>query len=595
MVLFAVISAVGYAMTVRSEGATVFINEFPVFELKTGQDGLTNVQRATNIAKTLSEKGLNAPLKTTTTARGTWIESGDVPVVKITAAEAKAQGVSVSELAATWKSRVIQAVNLPELQIPVGFLSVAEGETKFQRVFGSEAQDAEVSSDNPEIVTTEKVIGGFKFTAVSGGETTITVKSENSNLTLKIKVLPSAARINQKIEVTVYGNPASVESVRSAVISAVRNELQMAKGATLEIIGMEVAPVGSGVTLQVPVKVRVRAPGTSTFEGQVDVWVKNPRAQRLEEKELWYSNYPESVRIFGPIFGANLEEGKPVRLLFHHINTSPDPMVLQVVAYNPSPVAASVMVVKSSAKPDEDPVRAGLSAGEQFIKAIMYSPGDVITIPPRTKVLLSALRLAPNQVGSGLAYLSLLPNGPSQLLVRTETVRPINQEPTWNEANDAVKPWLVAAPTTVFRSPTDHPISEHIYVKPYRDLEAAYDVGGKYAFIRIGQSPIPSVDNRTTLEGNFGVMYTVMAKIRNLTNMASQVEIAYEASAGYSGALFVIDGELQTKPVLQSKEELQVKVLRLAPGESRQIKIQTMPLSGSSYPATLVVRPLGAK
>jgi hypothetical protein len=115
-------------------------------------------------------------------------------------------------------------------------------------------------------------------------------------------------------------------------------------------------------------------------------------------------------------------------------------------------------------------------------------------------------------------------------------------------------------------------------------------VGGKFAFVRIGQHAIPSLDDRSSLDGNFGVLYSVRTRLSNPTVESQMVELAFEASAGYSAGLFVIDGVKLVLPRILSKQELQVKRIRLAPGETRILNLLTIPLSGSSYPATLTMR-----
>jgi hypothetical protein len=70
------------------------------------------------------------------------------------------------------------------------------------------------------------------------------------------------------------------------------------------------------------------------------------------------------------------------------------------------------------------------------------------------------------------------------------------------------------------------------------------------------------------------------------------LECVFEASAGYSGALFVVNGEYIRTPLLQPKQEIQIAKVRLEPGGSKTYIVLTVPLSGSSYPATLAFRPV---
>ena len=135
---------------------------------------------------------------------------------------------------------------------------------------------------------------------------------------------------------------------------------------------------------------------------------------------------------------------------------------------------------------------------------------------------------------------------------------------------------------------------EAIFPHPFQDIEADYQVGGKFTFIRIGLQPKPSKDGKDNLDGNFGVFYTIKALIENPNPQPAEVEVVFEASAGYSGAVVLVDGQVVKTPVLKPKGEYRLAVVRLEPEARRSLYIQTMPLSGGSYPATLAIRPVGS-
>jgi hypothetical protein len=117
-------------------------------------------------------------------------------------------------------------------------------------------------------------------------------------------------------------------------------------------------------------------------------------------------------------------------------------------------------------------------------------------------------------------------------------------------------------------------------------------VGGRYGFFKIGERPISGSDSMRVLDGNFGVIYSIKAEISNPTRVASEVEMVFEASAGYSGGLFLVDGVLTESPLLQPKAEFRIGKFRLAPGETKRVELVTIPLSGSSYPSLISLRPM---
>jgi hypothetical protein len=137
--------------------------------------------------------------------------------------------------------------------------------------------------------------------------------------------------------------------------------------------------------------------------------------------------------------------------------------------------------------------------------------------------------------------------------------------------------------------------SLHVYPNPFKEGEVSYAVGGKYGFFRLGERAIKRADNLKSLDGNFGVTYQITANLGNPTTEATEVEMVFEASAGYTGALFVVNGQVVRTPLLQPKTEAQIMKFHLGPGLNRTVNILTFPLSGSSYPATLTFRPVGGR
>jgi hypothetical protein len=68
------------------------------------------------------------------------------------------------------------------------------------------------------------------------------------------------------------------------------------------------------------------------------------------------------------------------------------------------------------------------------------------------------------------------------------------------------------------------------------------------------------------------------------------VELAFEPSGGEAGGVFAIGGEVLGVQRALPPKEFSITRIRLQPGQKRTITIRTMPLAGSNYPATLMVR-----
>jgi hypothetical protein len=194
---------------------------------------------------------------------------------------------------------------------------------------------------------------------------------------------------------------------------------------------------------------------------------------------------------------------------------------------------------------------------------------------------------------SGLCQLRLIDADGPPVVIRTDAHRVETAQAIWPLLRPSGVPWqeMGIRPLSSFDRNLP-PLSTHVYPDPFKNESFDYQVGGNWLFIRIGQKPITNFENVRKLDGNFGVIYRLRATVSNPTSLASEVEVVFEASAGYSGALFILNGNLMRTPLLQPKTESRLARIRLEPGESKTFSIQTVPLSGSSYPASLTIRPI---
>ena len=219
-------------------------------------------------------------------------------------------------------------------------------------------------------------------------------------------------------------------------------------------------------------------------------------------------------------------------MLYHHINQMSSPLLVMVEAINHSELPAQLMVIPGDSKPDLNPVLAGVQAADQFMKGWSLSSGEVITIPPKSRIPIAFRRISTGQTMSGLCYLRLLDDGPDQIAIRTEAKNAYQLDARWTAASQSGTPWRHVNAQRINGSDivTAMP-SIHIYPNPYKVEEGVYQVGGKYAFFRIGEVPIARADKLDKLSGNFGVTYTINARMENPTAEASKVEVVFEASA----------------------------------------------------------------
>jgi hypothetical protein len=136
--------------------------------------------------------------------------------------------------------------------------------------------------------------------------------------------------------------------------------------------------------------------------------------------------------------------------------------------------------------------------------------------------------------------------------------------------------------------------SEHVYPGPLQEYSVTYTAGKQWVFLRLGKDALKHATQDMQLYGNYGVTYDIKAKIENPLSEPVTTEIAFEATAGPASGIFVVDGNLVKVRYLTPPSEISLGKVTVAPGQTKSFSISTIPLSGSAYPATLIIRPMGA-
>lgn len=574
----------------RSDGAQLLVNEAPVLRIRTGAQDL----RASTLARRLNGYSGPANVQVRSAGKQQVILLDGMPLLAVSPAEARAQSKSAAVLASEWSSRLRRALQLPEVRLTDEFARLPVSGKRRIAIFGREARSAKIENSHPTIVKVERRGNHLELQGLAAGQATVSLQGTLSMETLDVEVRDVAVRFPLEAETVVTGGPATVATVRGAVESAVKSLFRNRPEVRTSFSFTPKLGINAGQSGAYRVKVNATAPNTYPSTGEVVVKVKNAGLDRLADEVLWYSNDPESVRQPGPLFAANLQLGKAARLLYHHQNASGSNLLLRVQAVNDSDTPARLAVIPGDSKPTRNPVRAGLSAGDQYIRNWVYGSAEIIVIPPRSSVPISIRRLYVEETASGLCSLRLV-DGPPELLIRADAWPPFVPGGRWREAVASSTPWreVGASPIGEFdRAPFT--LTDQIYPNPSRKEEVTYQVGGRHGFVRLGQRPIPRQDGDTTHSGNFGVVYTIKTKLINPTSSAVDVELIFESSAGYAAGFFFFNGRTIRAPLLPPKTEFQIARLRLVPGESKSLDMVTMPLSGSSYPATLRIRPVVA-
>ncbi|MEZ5164170.1 MAG: hypothetical protein R2688_10595 [Fimbriimonadaceae bacterium] len=341
-----------------------------------------------------------------------------------------------------------------------------------------------------------------------------------------------------------------------------------------------------------PIKVAVDAPDRLSVSGTVNVIIENKGGGRTFEDELWYSNEPENIFEPGQLYWGKFRSGSPVRLLAHHFSRSAQPLIIQYAVINRGGEPASMVAIMGDAQPEKNPTLAGYQAGNVFFQNWLSHNAEVLEIPGNSAVPIISRVMNPGETISALASLHLLGLGDSDVILVANAISLSDMSPYWLPGRNFARPWQFARaiPITDFHFPTQGQ-PKHTYPNPLRQESFEYEAGGRFAFIRIGEKAIAGTEDQQKLLGNFGVQYLIEGTVSNPKPTKQKVKIEFEASAGYSGAIFLVNGEYIDARLLQTKEQRRLWERTLEPGQTENIRIETIPLSGAHYPATITVSP----
>lgn len=578
------------AHSARAVGRLVYVNEVPTFRFSEQVGDIDGSDRAQQVARNLAlydEKSV----KVVRHGRAAAITLGDHTILTISAAEARGYGVTALSLVNTWARTLRGALALPPLRLSATSLRLAPASEKSFTVIGSQVEGAQAISSNPSILSASKENGVISVRAVKPGLAKVTIKSAKAEVSVRVRVLPYAVDFPQKVTASVTGAPATPETVRGAIRSALLTELQKQPGTRLAYRTGAVTSVPTGEGRTFTISVRATAPDAVQSEGVVTVTVQNSALTNTPDGELWFCNKPESVLGPGDLFSASLKPDRPVRMLYHHFNASGSDLFLRVTAVNNTDKPAELWLIPGDSEPTKNPALAGLRAADQFARNWVCNSGEIVRIPPRTTLPIALRKLYVGQTMSGLCSLRLLSGGPDTLRIMASATAPFSMDDSWRAALQSSTPWREVGSQPIQGKFLDElRPSEHIYGRPFLDKEFLYTVGQANSIIRLGSEEIVRHGTGEKLGGNYGVMYNLRTSIENPTKVAAEVELRFRASGGYSGGLFLIDGNVIRTPLLNPDQEVCVTTFRVEPGLRRFLMIQTLPLSGCSYPATITLR-----
>lgn len=580
----------------RANGAQVVVNEVVVATLRTSRGAQTPALRAQTAAATLLTASSPSQVEVRPPAEPSvdWLVTlGPQRVLTVTPEEARAANQSQQALAQRWAEGIQKALGLPPLQVDRTSLLLPPDKPGGVALVGSQARKAQILLTQGGIVGVTRTLGRLAVRPQGLGQIMLTIRGTSAELQVPVTVQPYAISLPLTVEARVLGEPAQPSTVTSAIRAAL-GRVEVKGDGRLTVRRLPESSLASGESRTVQVAVRAEGAGTFPVEGEISVRVRNLGLMPRNESQLWYSNAPENVDGPQRIYWGKLLAGETIRLLTHHKNvTSRDLDVLFYLA-NPGSAPVSLGLTMGDSRPDLNPTLAGYIAGDAFMRSWMTRSGEMITIAPGQAVPLIIRRTKPEETMSGLSVLAHKTPGGSPLILVGEALAPGALPLAWNPGGAFPAPWTkLPSVATLDEGFSLDGRPKQVYSPPVRE-ETFTNEAGRFTFIRIGEKAIQAKvdDSYETLLGNFGVHYRVAGTIRNNGTLNQNVEVVFEASAGYSGALFVVNGQYVPARILQAKQIVRLWTKSIPPGGSERVVVQTIPLSGAHYPATLIIRPV---
>lgn len=574
-----------HKVTVENQGgkSAVMINGQTAIRFQTGNGTLSPAQRADITAGRLQEL-VNKNVSTgsisvkgdKTQAR---IYAGENLICIATASDAKASNTTPTALANSWASNIKTLLSMPPLALSTNNLLVPLGESRSVYVRGIATGPIYANTEDFSIATVEIDSAGrlLKITGKKLGRTTVEVSVDGERSSLSVNVRKYAGSVPAIQMARVTGNPCPVSVISQAISRTITRSAVLESGASIEVGKIE--PIGGPMLPDqirlIKADVKISGEGYITYNGSTTVEVRNMQMPRDNAQQLFYSNNPERLLKYQTLFAGMLEPDKSTRILYHHQNAIGKRVHFIVEIINPAPMPASFRVTKGISQPLVDTVVVGYIAGLAFMKDYENNVSVIENIPAQSRLILVSDMLNNLETASGILQLRQLEGARAYLRVMAA-------EPYVDNVTEGM---IAAAPNSTMLQ-----LSDHIYPSPVKTIDADYVVGEKWAFISIGKHALDDLAVQKKLYGNYGVSYNINVKVENPTNETKKINVLFEPSAGLASGVFIVDGKFVATKYAQPPTEYPLTSFQLKPGEVRSVKIKTVPLAGSNYPATVVVR-----
>lgn len=381
---------------------------------------------------------------------------------------------------------------------------------------------------------------------------------------LPIQVRTPAARFPARVSVSLTGSEVS----HNVLLQALRAALDAQSGLDPRAqLGLN--PRRQGGTLLVDAS--ASGAGLLPVSRTMAVDVSLQSVPFTPAQTLVVSNKPELVLAPGVLLDRPLPPG-PSRLLYHHRGNPDAPhQELEVVLKNVNAAPARVRVAIASVGPSNDEIFAGHKAAQLLLDLLDRGDSYFMRLGPGQEVVLDRRLLKSGQTVSGMGWLEPLDGSQLRLVVRAlEQGRP--SIPVQEAPDTGGRTGRGLFPAAV-------------------DVSQAHNIGGPFTYIPLGEAPFEVEPGTGEINyGHFGMVYRLRVLLINPSSEPQKAWIEFTPRAGPARGSLYVDGVRVETDMGNSSSEIKIGEWEVGPGETREVRIESFPQSGSNYPVMLVVK-----
>lgn len=503
----------------------------------------------------------------------------DFLLITVSGKEAKRSNLTPHQLGEIWVKNLKEALTPPTLIIPAKQMNIPLYEERSFLLSGTAKGDVLFNYDKNLIdVNFDYSTNIVTIKTLSTGKTTLGITREGITISLDLIIKKYAGYILKKGEIYLTGNPCPQDLIREAVMRETRKCISLEENAYSYILEENLnipSYIDRGDELKIKVPVKMEGKDYFTFKGNLEIKVMNEPLPFQDAECLLISNSPENIKEESKLIDTFVTEDTPLRLLYHHRNSTNKSLDFLIVLLNEEDIPQKVHIIKGETGPSKNEIYTGYLATYKFIQNYFNNAGEIILISPKSYYVLLSKTMPSSYLLSGIFQIRIFNKGKIYLQIKAQS--------SYLTPNI----FLGDTPGDVF--PHFEWTRKGIYPQTKIAEEYEYVVDKKWCFINIGENAVLNGEGRRLL-GNYGILYDVKLKLINPTPYYKKVKIYFSPAGGLSQGIFLIDGEIKISKLLNYDAEERLMTWTLHPEEVRIVQIKTMPQPGANYPIRLIVR-----